>query len=78
MRLANFLKEPAVFESEAAEQKDRLASIKALPQESSKPGEWQWPFCEKNLALESPIAKVLLNELATLDAENGYRCWSAP
>lgn len=56
------------FSSEAAEQKDRLASIKALPK-NPQTGEWQWPFCEENLALESPIAKVLLNELATLDAE---------
>lgn len=56
------------FESEAAEQKDRLASIKALPK-NPQTGEWQWPFCEENLALESPVAKALLNELATLDAE---------
>lgn len=56
------------FASEAAEQKDRLASIKALPR-NPQTGEWQWPFCEENLALESPVAKVLLNELATLDAE---------
>lgn len=63
-----FSKKAGGFESEAAEQKDRLASIKALPK-SPQTGEWQWPFCEKNLALESPVAKVLLNELATLDAE---------
>ena len=56
------------FENEAAEQKDRLASIKALPK-NPQTGEWQWPFCEENLALESPVAKVLLNELATLDAD---------
>lgn len=56
------------FASEAAEQKDRLASIKAFPK-NPQTGEWQWPFCEENLGLESPIAKVLLNELATLDAE---------
>ena len=56
------------FSSEAAEQKDRLASIKALPK-NPQTGEWQWPFCEANLALETPIATVLLNELATLDAE---------
>lgn len=63
-----FSKKANGFESEAAEQKDRLASIKALPK-NPQTGEWQWPFCEKNLALESPVAKVLLNELATLDAE---------
>ncbi len=45
----------------------------AIPEDDghriSQTGEWQWPFCEENLALESPVAKVLLNELATLDAE---------
>ena len=58
-----FSKRAGGFESEAAEQKDRLASIKALPK-NPQTGEWQWPFCEKNLALESPVAKMLLNELA--------------
>ncbi|WKW50145.1 DUF3732 domain-containing protein [Rhodomicrobium lacus] len=56
------------FEAEAAEQKDRLESIKALPKHPQT-GEWQWPFAEKNLGLDTPIAQVLLNELATLDAE---------
>jgi len=56
------------FANEAAEQKDRLASIKALPR-NPQTGEWQWPFAEANLALQSPVAAVLLNELATLDAE---------
>jgi hypothetical protein len=63
-----FSKKAGGFETEAAEQKDRLASIKALPK-NTQTGEWQWPFCEENLGLESPVAKVLLNELATLDAE---------
>lgn len=63
-----FSKRAGGFESEAMEQKDRLASIKALPR-NTESGEWQWPFCEANLALESPVAKVLLNELATLDEE---------
>lgn len=63
-----FSKKAGGFESEAAEQKDRLASIKALPK-NSRTGEWQWPFSEENLALDSPIATVLLKELATLDAE---------
>lgn len=63
-----FSKKASGYESEAAEQKDRLASIKAFPK-NSQTGEWQWPFSEKNLALDSPIAKVLLNELETLDAE---------
>ncbi|MGX7006042.1 DUF3732 domain-containing protein [Caballeronia sp. KNU42] len=63
-----FSKQAGGFENEALEQKDRLASIKALPK-NPETGEWQWPFCEANLALDSPIAKVLLNELATLDEE---------
>lgn len=65
------------FESEAAEQKDRLASIKALPR-NPQSGEWQWPFAEKNLALESPIAIALLKELATLDAEVGIVAGQRP
>lgn len=63
-----FSKQAGGFESEALEQKDRLASIKALPK-NPETGEWQWPFCEANLALESPVAKMLLNELTTLDEE---------
>jgi len=63
-----FSRRASGFESEAAEQRDRLASIKALPKNPDT-GEWQWPFCEANLAMESPIAKVLLNELTTLDEE---------
>lgn len=63
-----FSKRAGGFESEALEQKDRLASIKALPK-NPETGEWQWPFCEANLALESPVAQVLLKELATLDEE---------
>jgi hypothetical protein len=56
------------FTSEAAEQRDRLASIRALPRDSQS-GAWQWPFSEPNLGLDSPFAEVLLSELATLDAE---------
>lgn len=63
-----FSKRAGGYESEAAEQLDRLASIKALPKNQDT-GEWQWPFSEQNLALESPVATVLLNELASLDAE---------
>lgn len=63
-----FSKRAGGFESEVLEQKDRLASIKALPK-NPETSEWQWPFCEKNLALESPVAEVLLKELATLDEE---------
>lgn len=54
------------YESEATEQLDRLASLKALPK-NPETGEWQWPFSERNLALESPVATVLLNELRSLD-----------
>jgi hypothetical protein len=71
-----FAKRAGGYESEAAEQVDRLASIKALPKNPDS-GEWQWPFSERNLALESPIAAVLLNELESLDKElriaNGQR-----
>lgn len=63
-----FAKRAGGYESEAAEQVDRLASIKALPRNPDS-GEWQWPFSERNLALESPVAAVLLNELESLDKE---------
>lgn len=63
-----FAKRAGGYESEAAEQIDRLASIKALPRNPDS-GEWQWPFSERNLALESPVATVLLNELESLDKE---------
>lgn len=63
-----FAKRAGGYESEAAEQIDRLASIKALPR-NPESGEWQWPFSERNLALESPVATVLLSELESLDKE---------
>jgi hypothetical protein len=63
-----FAKRAGGYESEATEQVDRLASIKALPRNPEN-GEWQWPFSERNLALESPVATVLLNELNALDRE---------
>jgi hypothetical protein len=63
-----FSKRAGGYESEATEQLDRLASIKALPKNPDT-GEWQWPFSERNLSLEAPVAKVLLNELQSLDAE---------
>ena len=63
-----FAKRAGGYESEAAEQIDRLATIKALPR-NPESGEWQWPFSERNLALESPVATVLLNELESLDKE---------
>lgn len=63
-----FAKRADGYENEASEQVDRLASIKALPRNPDT-GEWQWPFSERNLALESPIATMLLNELNALDSE---------
>jgi len=63
-----FAKRSGGYESEAAEQIDRLASIKALPRNLDS-GEWQWPFSERNLALESPVAALLLNELDSLEKE---------
>lgn len=63
-----FAKRAGGYESEATEQIDRLASIKALPRNPDS-GEWQWPFSERNLALESPVAAVLLDELGSLDKE---------
>jgi len=56
------------YTSEAAEQRDRLSSIKALPKDP-KTGEWQWPFCENNLGLSTPIAEALLSELQSLEDE---------
>lgn len=63
-----FAKRAGGYENEAAEQINRLASIKALPKNPDS-GEWQWPFSERNLALESPLAVILLNELESLDKE---------
>lgn len=63
-----FAKRAGGYESEASEQSDRLASIKALPRDSAT-GEWQWPFSESNLAMDTPVAQVLLKELESLDAE---------
>ena len=63
-----FAKRAGGYEHEATEEIDRLASIKSLPKNPDS-GEWQWPFSERNLALESPVAVVLLNELESLDKE---------
>ena len=65
------------FEKEAKEQKDRLASIKALPKNPAT-GEWQWPFAERNLAMTAPIAEVLIGELQSLDAELGIVAGERP
>lgn len=56
------------FKGEATEQKDRLSSIKALPFNKAT-GEWQWPFAEANLGMETPVAQALLTELSSLDRE---------
>jgi chaperonin cofactor prefoldin len=63
-----FAKQAGGFQNEAGEQRDRLLSIGALPRDPST-GEWQWPFSEKNLGLDSSIATALLNELNSLNAE---------
>jgi hypothetical protein len=54
------------YEGEIREQRARLDSIHALPRSTS--GDWQWPFAEKDVGLESPIAKALLGELSELDS----------
>ena len=56
------------FSREAGEQKDRLSSINALPR-NAQTGEWQWPFAEENLGMDSPIAEALLAELNSLNSE---------
>jgi len=63
-----FARQAGGFQSEAGEQRDRLLSIGALPRDPST-GQWQWPFSEKNLGLDSSIATALLNEVGSLDAE---------
>lgn len=63
-----FARRASGYETEAGEQVDRLASIKALPRNPDS-GEWQWPFSQRDLGLESPVAAVLLNELESLDKE---------
>lgn len=64
----NFILNEDGFSHEASEQKDRLESINAFPK-SPKTGEWQWPFCEPEMGMESPIAQCLLKELSSLDFE---------
>ncbi|ELI5738434.1 DUF3732 domain-containing protein [Vibrio fluvialis] len=63
-----FSKRTGGYENEAGEQISRLSSIKAFPK-NPESGEWQWPFSEENLSLDSPIAATLLNELKSLDKE---------
>lgn len=63
-----FAKRAEGFQTEAAEQRDRLNSIRALPVDKVT-GDWQWPFAQANLGMENPIAKILLAELESLDRE---------
>ncbi|MCJ2100022.1 DUF3732 domain-containing protein [Methylobacterium sp. E-046] len=64
----NYAKRSEGFETEAWEQKDRLTSIKLLPKNSAT-GEWQWPFAEANLGMETPLAAALIAELTSLERE---------
>ncbi|PKH28115.1 hypothetical protein BI292_10430 [Pseudomonas sp. 43NM1] len=63
-----FEKRAGGFSNEASQHIDRLASIKSLPKNVAT-GEWQWPFCESNLSMDTPIAASLLQELASLEQE---------
>ncbi|CDX43834.1 Plasmid-related protein [Mesorhizobium plurifarium] len=63
-----FARQANGFESEVVEQRDRLASIKALPLNRAT-REWQWPFAPANLGLQTPIARAMLAELESLDRE---------
>lgn len=63
-----FSKRSSGYLEEAKEQLVRLQSINALPKNPNT-GEWQWPFAEENLSLESPISKVLLQEVKSLHTE---------
>jgi len=56
------------FETEAHEQSARLQSIGALPK-TAVGGEWQWPFSPSQLGMDTPIARALLSEVESLDAE---------
>jgi hypothetical protein len=63
-----FARRASGFEGEVMEQRDRLASIRALPFDKAT-GKWQWPFAPANLGLETPIATAMLSELESLDRE---------
>jgi len=63
-----YVKRSEGFETEAWEQKDRLTSIKLLPKDPTT-GEWQWPFAEANLGMETPLAAALIAELESLERE---------
>jgi hypothetical protein len=63
-----FAEKEVGFTNEAQEQKSRLESIEAL-QAHPETGKWQWPFSPVNLGLDTPIGKLLLHELESLDRE---------
>ena len=63
-----FSKKADGFSTEANEQRDRLESIRLLPKNPDT-GEWQWPFSERNLGMSSPIARILLREVESLETE---------
>ena len=63
-----FTERESGFSNEASEQKSRLESIKALPR-NRQTGEWQWPFSEPNLGMETSVAEAILSELQSLDNE---------
>ncbi|KIX13651.1 DUF3732 domain-containing protein [Dethiosulfatarculus sandiegensis] len=63
-----FVQKEDGFTNEAQEQKSRLESIAAFPKKTES-GKWQWPFAPKDFGLNTPIAKVLLQELLSLDQE---------
>ncbi len=67
----NYLKNAEKFSSEISKQKARLRTIKALPKNSST-GDWQWPFYEQNIGLQSPIATLLINSLENLERDIEY------
>lgn len=56
------------FTSEADEQKSRLESIHALPINQIT-NEWQWPFAQPNLGLDTSIGQAIFRELQSLDRE---------
>jgi len=62
-----YVKGATDFETEAQEQGSRLASINALPRDSS--GAWQWPFLSEADARMDGIAQALLKELSSLEKD---------
>jgi hypothetical protein len=62
-----YTKEAQGFSREVEEQMDRLQAINALP--TNARGEWQWPFANVNLGLDTPIAERLLMEIQSLEQE---------